>query len=644
MGHLVGVPEAETVEAQTGLAGEFEVGRVAGVHAVERIARAHFVTQLGAKVHARDLHLGRTGQPCDLRDLEVVDPGHHAGLRRGHFERERAQRRVVVIKVVRTLGLDDGLHLRQRATRIEDVARDPEAVATAHVGAAFDQAAGQAQRFLSQVVGGQRVVFQHTHHVARLEHRADAAADGLAAVGDHHVERGLLRAGPQHRQEAVLAFAGGPGQSAFDAAATFAHILRYARESRDILLVDQRGTGKSGLLQCDGLDLTSQFALDENNLDIADMTRRETKLCQDKLQVDLSHYTTVAAAADFEALRLALGYQQLHLYGGSYNQFKVAFKRLGIEARFADGDDAESFVKHIDKNTKAIYLETIGNPRLNIPDFKKFADLAKEYDLPLIVDNTFGAGGYLFRPIEHGANIVVESATKWIGGHGTTIGGVIVDGGNYNWGNGKFPQFTEPSEGYHGLKFWDVFGEGNPLGLPNIAFIIRARVEGLRDFGSAQSPFNSFLLLQGLETLSLRVQRHVDNAQKLAEWLEQHSSVEYVLYPGLKSNPYHELAKKYLTNGYGGVLQVAIKGGKENAAKFINSLKLISHLANVGDAKTLAIHPASTTHEQLGEAEQIAAGVAPNLVRLSVGIEHIDDIKADLEQAFQKVFENELVG
>ncbi len=333
-----------------------------------------------------------------------------------------------------------------------------------------------------------------------------------------------------------------------------------------------------------------------------------------------------------------------YLYGGTYNQFKVAFKRLGVEVRFADGDDAESFVKHIDKNTKAIYLETIGNPRLNIPDFKKFADLAKEYDLPLIVDNTFGAGGYLFRPIEHGANIVVESATKWIGGHGTTIGGVIVDGGNYNWGNGKFPQFTEPSEGYHGLKFWDVFGEGNPLGLPNIAFIIRARVEGLRDFGSAQSPFNSFLLLQGLETLSLRVQRHVDNAQKLAEWLEQHPSVEYVLYPGLKSNPYHELAKKYLTNGYGGVLQVAIKGGKENAAKFINSLKLISHLANVGDAKTLAIHPASTTHEQLGEAEQIAAGVAPNLVRLSVGIEHIDDIKADLEQAFQKVFEKELVG
>ena len=333
-----------------------------------------------------------------------------------------------------------------------------------------------------------------------------------------------------------------------------------------------------------------------------------------------------------------------YLYGGTYNQFKVAFKRLGIEVRFADGDDAESFVKHIDKNTKAFYLETIGNPKLNIPDFKKFADLAKEYDLPLIVDNTFGAGGYLFRPLEHGANIVVESATKWIGGHGTSIGGVIVDGGNYNWGNGKFPQFTEPSEGYHGLKFWEVFGEGNPLGLPNIAFAIRARVEGLRDFGSSQSPFNSFLLLQGLETLSLRVQRHVENALALAQWLEQHPSVEFVQYPGLKSSPYNELAKKYLTNGFGGVLNFGVKGTKENASKFIDSLKLVSHLANVGDAKSLAIHPASTTHEQLNEAEQKAAGVEPNQVRISVGIEHIEDIKADFEQAFAAVFTNELVN
>lgn len=326
------------------------------------------------------------------------------------------------------------------------------------------------------------------------------------------------------------------------------------------------------------------------------------------------------------------------VYGGTYNQFKVAFKRLGIEARFAEGDDPLNFEKLIDEKTKAIYIETIGNPRLNIPDFKQFAALAQKHDIPLIVDNTFGAGGYLAQPIKHGANIVVESATKWIGGHGTSIGGVIVDGGNYNWGNGKFPQFTEPSEGYHGLKFWDVFGEGNPLGLPNIAFIIRARVEGLRDFGPSQSPFNSFLLLQGLETLSLRVERHAQNALALAQWLESHPSVDFVWYPGLSNNPYHELAKTYLQNGFGGVLQFGIKGGAENGKKFINGLKLVSHLANVGDAKTLAIHPASTTHEQLSAEEQVQAGVLSNLIRISVGIEHIEDIKADFEQSFHQVF------
>ena len=333
-----------------------------------------------------------------------------------------------------------------------------------------------------------------------------------------------------------------------------------------------------------------------------------------------------------------------YLYGGTYNQIKVAFKRLGVEVRFAEGDNVDSFVKKIDKNTKAIYLETIGNPRLNIPDFEKFGALAKEYDLPLIVDNTFGAGGYLFRPLEWGANIVVESATKWIGGHGTTIGGVIVDGGNYNWANGKFPQFTEPSEGYHGLKFWDVFGEGNPLGLPNIAFAIRARVEGLRDFGSSQGPFNSFLLLQGIETLSLRLDRHVENALKLAQWLEKHPQVDFVEYPGLPSSPYHDLAKKYLKRGFGGVLNFGVKGSKENASKFIDSLKLVSHLANVGDAKSLAIHPASTTHEQLSAEEQAASGVRGNQVRISVGLEHITDIKADFDQAFEKVFAKELVS
>ncbi len=325
------------------------------------------------------------------------------------------------------------------------------------------------------------------------------------------------------------------------------------------------------------------------------------------------------------------------LYGGTYNQFKVAFKRLGVEVRFAEGDKADAFEKLIDSKTKAIYLETIGNPGFNIPDFEAIAELAKKYDLPLVVDNTFGAGGYLFRPIEYGANIVVESATKWIGGHGTTIGGVIVDGGNFNWANGKFPPFTEPSEGYHGLKFWDVFGEGNPLGLPNIAFIIRARVEGLRDWGAAQSPFNSFLLLQGLETLSLRVQRTVDNALEVAKWLEQLPQVEYVNYPGLASSPYNSLAKKYLRNGFGGVLSFKVKGGKDAADAFVNSVELISHLANVGDAKTLIIHPATTTHEQLSVEAQKSAGVEAGVLRLSVGIEHIDDIKADLKQAFDKI-------
>ncbi len=324
-----------------------------------------------------------------------------------------------------------------------------------------------------------------------------------------------------------------------------------------------------------------------------------------------------------------------YLYGGTYNQFKVSFKRLGIQVRFADGDKAEAFEKLIDKDTKAIYLETIGNPGFNIPDFEDIAKVAKKHDIPLIVDNTFGAGGYLFRPLEHGANIVVESATKWIGGHGTSIGGVIIDGGNYNWGNGKFPQFTEPSEGYHGLKFWDVFGTNGPFG--NIAFIIRARVEGLRDWGPALSPFNSFLLLQGLETLSLRVQRHVDNALELAKWLEKHPQVTSVNYPGLESSPYNKLAKKYLKNGFGGVLSFEIKGGKDTADKFVNSLKLVSHLANVGDAKTLIIHPASTTHQQLNDAEQKSAGVIPGQLRVSAGIEHIDDIKADFQQAFDAV-------
>jgi O-acetylhomoserine (thiol)-lyase len=324
-----------------------------------------------------------------------------------------------------------------------------------------------------------------------------------------------------------------------------------------------------------------------------------------------------------------------HLYGGTYNQFKSQFKRLGVEVRFTPDDAPAEFEKRIDDKTKALYLETIGNPELNIPDFDAIAEVARKYDIPLIVDNTFGAGGYLFRPIEHGAAVVVESATKWIGGHGTSLGGIIVDSGKFNWGNGKFPAFTEPSDSYHGLVFWDVFGAGGPFG--NIAFNIRARVEGLRDWGNTISPFNSFLFVQGLETLSLRVERHVQNTQVLAEWLEQHPAVEYVNYPGLKSNKYHELAKKYFPKGPGAVLTFKIKGDAVNADKLIDSVRLLSHLANVGDAKSLIIHPSTTTHEQLSPEEQRATGVIPGLLRISVGIENIEDIKADLEQAFDKL-------
>ncbi len=324
------------------------------------------------------------------------------------------------------------------------------------------------------------------------------------------------------------------------------------------------------------------------------------------------------------------------LYGGTYNQFKVSFARLGIEVRFANGSDPESIASLIDDKTKAIFLETIGNPEYNIPDFEAIVKVARENDLPVVVDNTFGQGGYLFNPIEWGANIVLHSATKWIGGHGTSMGGVIVDGGNFNWGNGKYPMFSEPSEGYHGLNFWETFGEGSPFG--NIAFAIRCRVEGLRDLGPVNSPFNSFLLLQGLETLSLRAERTNENALKLAQWLEQHPKVEKVNYPGLEGNKYNELAKKYLKNGgFGGVLSFFVKGDVNQTATVIDNLKMISHVANVGDVRTLVIHPASTTHQQLPEEAQIAAGVYPNMIRISLGLEHIDDIKADLDAALQKL-------
>ena len=321
------------------------------------------------------------------------------------------------------------------------------------------------------------------------------------------------------------------------------------------------------------------------------------------------------------------------LYGGTYNQFKVTLPRLGIGVKLVDGDDVDALRKAIDGKTKALYVESIGNPAGNVPDFQALAKVAHDNGIPLIVDNTFGAAGYLVRPIEHGADIVVESATKWIGGHGTSIGGVIVDSGKFDWAaSGKFPFFTEPSPGYHGLVFNDVFGPKGPFG--NIQYIIRARVEGLRDLGPALSPFNAFLLLQGLETLSLRVQRQVDNTLALAQWLKTHPSVAWVNYTGLEEHPHHQRARKYLRNGFGGVLTFGIKGGYDAGKKFINSVKLASHLANVGDAKTLVIHPASTTHQQLSEQERKSAGVTPDQVRVSAGIEHVDDLKEDFEEAF----------
>lgn len=321
------------------------------------------------------------------------------------------------------------------------------------------------------------------------------------------------------------------------------------------------------------------------------------------------------------------------LYGGTYNQFKVQFPRLGIDVRFVEGDDLEAYAARIDERTRAIYVETMGNPGFNMPDFEALSELAHAHGLPLVVDNTFGCGGCLVRPLDHGADIVVESATKWIGGHGTSVGGVIVDSGRFDWRSERFRNFNMPSPGYHGLNFAEVFGPEGPFG--NIAFIIRARVEGLRDWGPALSPFNAFLFLQGLETLSLRVERHCENALALARWLREQPQVESVSYLGLEDHPHHARAGRYCRNGgYGAVLTFEIRGGVEAGRRFIDSVRLASHLANVGDAKTLVIHPASTTHQQLSAEEQRSAGVSPEMIRVSVGLEHIEDIKADFAQAF----------
>jgi len=325
------------------------------------------------------------------------------------------------------------------------------------------------------------------------------------------------------------------------------------------------------------------------------------------------------------------------LYGGTANQFKVLFPRFGIKVKFTEGITAEDFAKVVegDDTVKAVYAETAGNPGYNIPDFEGISALAKKVGVPFVVDNTFGCAGALCRPLKHGADIVVQSLTKWAGGHGTTIGGMVVDGGSFPWNNGKFPEFTEPSAGYHGLKFWDTFGPDGPL-KANVAFAIRARVEGLRDMGMAQTPIGAYLLNMGLETLSLRVERHSANAEKLAVWLKEHPNVSWVSHQSLPEHPSHEDAKKYYTEGlYSPMLAFGVKGGTEASRLFIDKVKLASHVANVGDAKTLVIAPAITTHEQLTDDEQAAAGVTKDMVRVSCGIEHIEDIKADFQQALE---------
>ena len=321
-----------------------------------------------------------------------------------------------------------------------------------------------------------------------------------------------------------------------------------------------------------------------------------------------------------------------NLYGGTYQLFHYTFPKLGRKVKFVNSTDPTSFKKALTERTRAIYAETIGNPKLDVPDFEAIAKIAHDAGVPFVVDNTVGIG--LFRPFDFGADISVISATKYVGGHGTSIGGLIVDGGKFNWGNGKFPEFTEPDPSYHGLKFWDVFG--NFPGLGNVAFILRARVLWLRDIGPALSPFNAFLFLQGLETLTLRQEKHSENALGVAKFLKGHPMVNWVVYPGLEDNPNHPVAKKYLNGHYGSIIGFGIKGGLEAGKKFINSVKLLSHLANIGDAKSLVIHPASTTHQQLTREEQEATGVTEDYIRLSIGLENIRDIINDISQALEK--------
>ena len=322
-----------------------------------------------------------------------------------------------------------------------------------------------------------------------------------------------------------------------------------------------------------------------------------------------------------------------NLYGGTYTLLHYTFAKLGRKVIFVDSQDPEAFKKAITPKTRAIYAETLGNPKLDVPNFRKIADIAHEAGIAFVVDNTSAVG--LVKPIEHGVDVVVHSATKFVGGHGNSIGGLIVDSGKFNWGNGKYPEFSEPDPSYHGLVYWDVFKDF--AGLGNVAFIFKIRLSLLRDLGAALSPFNAFLLLQGFETLPLRVKQHSENALAVAKHLKSHPKVAWVNYPGLSDNPSHELASRYLKGGYGALLGVGVKGGVEEGKKVINSLKLFSHVANIGDSKSLVIHPASTTHQQLTPEELTATGVTPDYIRLSIGIENIEDIIEDLDQALAQI-------
>ncbi len=382
----------------------------------------------------------------------------------------------------------------------------------------------------------------------------------------------------------------------------------------------------------------ARFALEEGGMIYTRLANPTTDVFESRMAALEGGMAAVATASGMSAQFTALCticsagdniVTSSHLYGGTFNAFRHLMPRFGIDVRFADGDSVVSIESLIDKNTKAIFIETIGNPEFSIPDFEAIADVAKRHGVVLFCDNTFGCGGYICRPLDYGVNVVTHSATKWIGGHSTSMGGIIVDGGTFDWTNGRYPLIAEPVDSYHGLNFSKHFGA--------VAFAAKVRCEGLRDIGACISPFNSFLLAQGLETLSLRAQRCCDNALAVAEWLESHPKVDSVSYPGLKSNKYHAMANKYLKGGYGAVLSFRVKGGVKEVSQVVDAMEMIYHVANVGDNKTLIIHPASTTHSQLSESDMVSAGVYPNLLRISVGIENIEDIKRDLDQALNRL-------